>query len=64
MDEEVWSQSEATPVVPQFPPSKALHNAPPGEWQAMHPGKYRNIVLIVSSADVRQELHSNLLSTT
>jgi hypothetical protein len=63
MDEEVWSQSEATPVVPQFPPSKALHNAPPGEWQAMHPGKYRRVVLLVT-ADVRQALHSNLPSTT
>ncbi|KAH3909209.1 hypothetical protein HBH56_161590 [Parastagonospora nodorum] len=38
MDEEVWSQSEATPVVPQFPSSKALHSAPQAEWRAMHPG--------------------------
>ncbi|KAH7392109.1 xylanolytic transcriptional activator 2 [Phaeosphaeria sp. MPI-PUGE-AT-0046c] len=38
MDEEVWSQSEATPVVQQFPPSKPLHSAPPPEWQAMHQG--------------------------
>jgi hypothetical protein len=43
MDEEVWSQSEATPVVQQFPPTKALHNAPPqAEWQAMHPGSRQN----------------------
>jgi hypothetical protein len=63
MDEEVWSQSEATPVVPQFPPNKALHNAPQGEWQAMHTGNCYMIVLI-GDADVRQALRSSLQSTT
>ncbi|KAL5116891.1 hypothetical protein ACEQ8H_005243 [Pleosporales sp. CAS-2024a] len=38
MDEEVWSPTDATPVVPQFPSTKPLHNAPPPEWQAIHPG--------------------------
>ncbi|KAH7070540.1 xylanolytic transcriptional activator 2 [Paraphoma chrysanthemicola] len=38
MEEEVWSQSEATPVVQHFPSSKGIHNAPPGEWQGMHTG--------------------------
>ncbi|KAH7082240.1 xylanolytic transcriptional activator 2 [Paraphoma chrysanthemicola] len=38
MEEEVWSQSEATPVVQHFPSSKGIHSAPPGEWQGMHTG--------------------------
>ncbi|KAL6709420.1 hypothetical protein ACN47E_001827 [Coniothyrium glycines] len=37
MDEEVWSQSEATPVVHHFPTGKgALHNPSSGDWQALH----------------------------
>jgi hypothetical protein len=51
MDEEVWSQSEATPVVAHFPPSKGLHSAPPGEWQAMHPGKFTIVPSCLASAD-------------
>jgi hypothetical protein len=47
MEEEVWSQSEATPVVQQFP-SKSLHNAPPSEWQAMHPGKLNNASIVAT----------------
>jgi hypothetical protein len=38
MEDEVWSQSEATPVVQHFP-SKGL--PPPGEWQSLHPGSPR-----------------------
>lgn len=39
MDEEVWSQSEATPVVQHFPTGKgSLHNPSSGDWQALHPG--------------------------
>ncbi|KAF1936705.1 xylanolytic transcriptional activator 2 [Clathrospora elynae] len=37
MDEDVWSQSEATPVVQHFPKG-SLHNPPSGEWQALNPG--------------------------
>lgn len=37
MEEEVWSQSEATPVVQHFPTGKG--SLPTGEWQPMHPGR-------------------------
>ncbi|KAF1829647.1 hypothetical protein BDW02DRAFT_138663 [Decorospora gaudefroyi] len=36
MDEDVWSQSEATPVVQHFPAGKS--GLPAGEWQALNPG--------------------------
>ncbi|KAE8851888.1 hypothetical protein HRS9122_02175 [Pyrenophora teres f. teres] len=36
MDEDVWSQSEATPVVQHFPQGKG--GLPTGDWQAMNPG--------------------------
>jgi hypothetical protein len=35
MDEDVWSQSEATPVVQHFPASKG--GLPAGDWQALNP---------------------------
>lgn len=39
MEEDVWSQSEPTPVVPHFPAGKNnLHNPSSGEWQALQPG--------------------------
>ncbi|CAO2653199.1 Nn.00g026100.m01.CDS01 [Neocucurbitaria sp. VM-36] len=39
MEEEVWSQSEPTPVVQHFSAAKgSLHNPPSGEWQALHSG--------------------------
>ena len=37
MDEDVWSQSEATPVVQHFPQPKQP-GLPTGDWQAMNPG--------------------------
>ena len=36
MDEDVWSQSEATPVVQHFPAGKG--GLPAGDWQALNPG--------------------------
>lgn len=40
MEEDVWSQSEPTPVVQHFPAAKGgLHNPSSGEWQALHPGQ-------------------------
>lgn len=51
MEEEVWSQSEATPVVQNFPSSKGIHNAPPGEWQGLHTGNDYT-ALVVGSADM------------
>lgn len=35
MEEDVWSQSEATPVVQHFPAGKG--GLPTGNWQAMNP---------------------------
>jgi hypothetical protein len=36
MEEDVWSQSEATPVVQHFPAGKG--GLPAGDWQALNPG--------------------------
>lgn len=36
MDEDVWSQSEATPVVQHFPSTKT--GLPTGDWQALNSG--------------------------
>jgi hypothetical protein len=36
MDEDVWSQSEATPVGQHFPPGKG--GLPAGDWRALNPG--------------------------
>ena len=38
MEDEVWSQSEPTPVVQHFPAEKSnLHNPSSGEWQGLQP---------------------------
>jgi hypothetical protein len=61
MDDEVWSQSEATPVVQHFP-NKNLPSQ--GDWQSIHPGRFHRASLAVGGADIRHQVHLSTRPST
>ncbi|KAF1919116.1 transcriptional activator xlnR [Ampelomyces quisqualis] len=61
MDDEAWSQSDATPVVQQFPPTKGLHHAPPqAEWQALPVDHMMIDPLLLGSGATYPSMHAEV----